>query len=45
MITRRHCFVINVNLSCSVDVFANFTSMLAMRIVVLGFIIKNSIPD
>ena len=43
MITRHHCFVINVKLSYSVDVFANLTSMFTTRFVALRFIISNSI--
>ena len=45
MITRRNCFVINVNYGCSVDVFANFASMFATLIVALELIISNSIND
>ena len=37
--------MINGNFSISVDVFANFASMLATRLAAFGFIISNGIPD
>ena len=37
--------MINENLSCSVNVFANFASMFATRLFAFRFIISNSIPD
>ena len=39
------CLVINVNLSCIVDVFANFPSLFATMLVVIRSIINNDIPD
>ena len=37
--------VINTSFSYSVDVFINFESMFAIRIIAMSFIISNSIPD
>ena len=39
IITGCHCFVINENISSSVDVIANFVSLLATKFVALRFII------
>ena len=45
MIAWRYYLVINVSLSCSVDMYASFASMFATQFVALRFIICNSISD
>ena len=41
-ITFRYCFVTNANLSCTVDVLANFLLMLSTWFVAMRFTISNS---
>ena len=40
-----YCLVVNVSISSSVDVIANFAYMFVNRFVIFRFIISNSIPD
>ena len=45
MIAWLYCHVIKVNISSSVNVFANFASMFFTRFVAFWFIICDCIPD
>ena len=45
IIAWLNCHVINENINSSINVFANFASMFATRLVAIRFIISNGIPD